>query len=539
MKKSFKRILFLAITAAVVGSLGILSAAAADPEPSADAPYAAGTVELRKNITVTDSAYTPQGDYSFYLYSPTDPHDFDMMSGQLNAVIYVYPDKPFASEAEALARLTELGLVEIAEKTPAYIVCPNPLNGTAYTEDDLNVYYESSFYLAGGKIVSFTPPAGEYARCTYHNMQYIMAEGQGADFVHNVLSQNANRIAGILTFGGEMDAGIAKGVALPAYLVNADQNIIDYYKAVNGTDAAKADDHFVNSGYTEKQVIVKQGGDAFTKETITDAWNSLLSHLTRAPLESNVVINTMDMTEWVLMTWPSYDEIGVTVKEHTYNYDGKDYLVYDYVPASYTGEKAVPLVIVLHGFSEDPLCPAATCGWAEKASEEGFIVVAPDYINDLSYDGSATQPILQVIAETQAAYHIDASRIYMTGFSMGGMNTITTGFANPDIFAAIAPMAGGNTVPDSYFASGAEYDLPVYWMRGTIDDTEAADEAGNIRYAGSFVENFAAYNGVALSEKVDYSLNPFGYEPTRRLLLSCRITPITSTTSIPTSIQIP
>lgn len=39
-------------------------------------------------------------------------------------------------------------------------------------------------------------------------------------------------------------------------------------------------------------------------------------------------------------------------------------MVYDYIPDSYTGDEAVPLVVLLHGFSEDPLCPAATCGWA-------------------------------------------------------------------------------------------------------------------------------------------------------------------------------
>lgn len=84
----------------------------------------------------------------------------------------------FALPGEAYARLEELGLIDIAESAPAYIICPNPLNGESYTQDDLNVYYESQIYLAGGKIISFTPPAGEYERRTYNNLQYIVAEGQ-------------------------------------------------------------------------------------------------------------------------------------------------------------------------------------------------------------------------------------------------------------------------------------------------------------------------------------------------------------------------
>ena len=375
MKNRLKRTISAVLTLSLLMSICALPSLAAGGE---GADSAQGTFELLKNIAVTDSPYTPEGDYSFYLYSPSDPHDFDLMSGQLNAVIFVYPDQPFASQEEAYARLEELGLIDIAESAPAYIICPNPLNGESYTQDDLNVYYESQIYLAGGKIISFTPPAGEYERRTYNNLQYIVAEGSGATFVHNVLSQNASRIASILTFGGEMDEGLDQGLALPAYLVSPSQTAVDYYKAVNGTDSEPEAGHFVNSSYTEKQVIVKDGSSRFDAATIAKAWGTLLSRITRAPMQSDVVANTFDMSEWVLMSWPNYSELGLTLKEHTYPYDGKDYVVYDYIPDSYTGDEAVPLVVLLHGFSEDPLCPAATCGWADVAAEEGFIRVAPD-----------------------------------------------------------------------------------------------------------------------------------------------------------------
>ena len=157
MKNRLKRTISAVLTLSLLMSICALPSLAAGGE---GADSAQGTFELLKNIAVTDSPYTPEGDYSFYLYSPSDPHDFDLMSGQLNAVIFVYPDQPFASQEEAYARLEELGLIDIAESAPAYIICPNPLNGESYTQDDLNVYYESQIYLAGGKIISFTPPAG-------------------------------------------------------------------------------------------------------------------------------------------------------------------------------------------------------------------------------------------------------------------------------------------------------------------------------------------------------------------------------------------
>lgn len=480
---------------------------------SADAQVA--TFELMENIAVTDSAFTPEEDYSFYLYSPSDPHNFDMMSGQLNPVVFVYPDQPYENQDAAYAALEDMGMIDIAENSSAYVIIPNPLNGESYTEDDLNVYYESQIYLAGGQIVSFTPPTGEYERRTYNNLQYIIAEGNGATFVNNVLSQNANRIAAVLTFGGEMDSDLDQGVALPAYLVNAADETVAYYQDVNETDSEPEDGHFVNSSYIEKQVYVAEGSDSFDKETIETAWDSLLSRLTRAPLKENVVINTADMSEWVLMSWPNYDELGLDLVSHTYSVEDQEYIAYDYVPESYTGDEAVPLVILLHGLSEDPLCPAATCGWAQKAAEEGFILIAPDYFNDLEGSGDAVPCVMAALEQAKATYNIDTTRIYLTGFSMGSMNTLRTGFSYPDVFAAIAPMSGPTDIT-AFAADATKYDLPVYHSLGTLDQNfivEAEDGNSCINGAADIYPAIASFNGIELGE-ADYSRNIFGYTGT-------------------------
>ena len=511
MKNRLKRTISALLALGLLGSLCAMPSLAADGAASEPAK---GTFERLENIAVTDSPYTPEGDYSFYLYSPSDPHDFDLMSGQLNAVIFVYPDEPFASQEEAYAKLEEMGLIDIAESAPAYIICPDPLNGESYTQEDLNVYYESQIYLAGGKIISFTPPTGEYERRTYNNLQYIIAEGDGATFVNNVLSQNASRIAAILTFGGEMDEDLEPGLALPAYLVDPCDTALNYYKTVNATDSEPSPGHFVNSSYTEKQVIVKDGSSSFDAQIIADAWGSLLSRITRAPMLNDVVANTFDMSEWVLMSWPNYEELGLTVKEHTYSYDGKDYVAYDYIPGSYTGDEAVPLVVLLHGFSEDPLCPAATCGWADVAAEEGFILVAPDYVNDIESKGIAVDCVMQIVTESIEAYNIDPSRVYLTGFSMGGMNTFFTSYLNTEVFAAIAPMAGF-PILDGFETKAAEYDLPTFFLTGLADDKNVSFyEDGTIAVnamGGDVAGTALAFNGITVGDP-DYSINPWGYE---------------------------
>jgi poly(3-hydroxybutyrate) depolymerase len=442
-----------------------------------------------------------------------------MMSGQLNPVIMVYPDAAYASVQDAYDALKAAGIIDIAENNSAFVIIPNPLNGTSYTEEDVNLYYESQVYLAGGKIVSFTPPTGEYERCTFNNMLYCIGEGSGATFINNYLTQNANRIAAVLTFGGEMDSSVSDGVALPAYLVNAADKAVSYYKNVNETDTQDGNT-YVNSGYTEKKVIVAEGGDTFDASVIQNAWDELLGKTTRAPLACDVVTNTYDTSEWVLMSWPNYDAIGLSVTKGSYSYDGTDYDVYDYVPASYDGQTAVPLVVLLHGYTEDPLCPAATCGWADKAAEEGFILITPDYYNDLTASGAACGSVMQAVKEAIERYNIDTTRVYMTGFSMGGMTTAMTGYTNADVFAAIAPMSGmGDFTKEGLVVTQSDaekYDLPTFFLAGTIDDKNTVmDESGTpvsitAMTGNDIYSKMAEFNEISF-DAADYSINLFGH----------------------------
>ncbi|MCD7769334.1 MAG: hypothetical protein LUH36_04355 [Oscillospiraceae bacterium] len=285
----FKRFCAVLLAAALMLSLGLTSSgfAQGSDEASGEASGESGlpegaSFELLTDIVVTDSEYNTEHN-AFYVYSPSDPYDFDMMSGLLNAVYFVYPDIIPQSEEEAYALLESLGLIEIAEATPGYIIIPLPQNGESYTEEDINVYYTSQIYLAGGKIISDAPPTREYDRCVYNNLQYILAEGDGATFVNNYLSQNAGRIAGILTFGGEIDEDLDIGYAVPAYLVNASDAAVEYWKAANETDTEE-DNIYTNSSYTEKQVVVAEGSDSFDADVIAEAWTEFLSQRTRFSL---------------------------------------------------------------------------------------------------------------------------------------------------------------------------------------------------------------------------------------------------------------
>lgn len=347
----------------------------------------------------------------------------------MNGVIIVYADKPFTDADAALESLNELGLIDIAESCPAYIVVANPANGEGWTEADVDQYYLYQYYLAGGYFdimsgIGENPMDTEYTRHTMNTLQYIVAEGEGSTFVNNYLSQNAGRIAGILTFGGEIADSIPTGYAAPAYLVGAASKTVDYWKKANGTDSEPLPGVFVNSGYTQKKVVAAEGGDSFDKNVIAAAWANLLSRSTRLCITTNLVLKSFELGDWVLMDWPNYSELGIARYSYVFNegtgtaqpygeYKSVSGGVHTLVPRSVLDnpDKMAPLVIVLHGMSDDPLNVVNGCGWADKAAEEGFIVVSPER-EDPDY-------LLKVIEYTKTLYNIDTSRIYNNGLFDG------------------------------------------------------------------------------------------------------------------------
>jgi len=226
----------------------------------------------------------------------------------------------------------------------------------------------------------------------------LIAEGNGATFVNNVLSQHAGRIAGILTFGGDIDPGIEPGAAVPAYLAGANDAAVSFWKEANGVDSEPEPGIFVNRGYVQKKVTV---------------------------------------------------------------------------------------------------------------AEEGFVVIAPDY------DSQNPDQILSVVGYAKKTYPIDKSRIYVTGFSMGGATTGNLGPSHPEIFAAMSPMGatGGISTGDK----AADFDIPFCTIVGSIDSSNVkTNEAGQPVIAGianGTLEALLDFDEIEYGS-ADYGAYPFwGYKP--------------------------
>lgn len=94
-----------------------------------------------------------------------------------------------------------------------------------------------------------------------------------------------------------------------------------------------------------------------------------------------------------------------------------------YVPADLP-EKA-PMVISMHGANQDPNFQMNQTHWNEVADTAKILVVYPQG-NGNAWDisGSGDVKFIETIMKTmQKKYKVDKNRIYISGFSMGGMMT--------------------------------------------------------------------------------------------------------------------
>jgi poly(3-hydroxybutyrate) depolymerase len=173
-----------------------------------------------------------------------------------------------------------------------------------------------------------------------------------------------------------------------------------------------------------------------------------------------------------------------------------------------------PLIVSLHGLGAGPqvMCNSTAI---ELAEQGGYILVAPIGYNTSGWygvpseyqravgrggggrggrggaaggAGAASAPanvgelsekdVLNVLDLVRKEFNVDPKRIYLTGHSMGAAGTVYLGSKHADVWAAIAPVAGGvrldkPEILDPLKAAG----IPLLLVIGDADEVVAIDEA--------------------------------------------------------------
>ncbi|MDR1623384.1 MAG: hypothetical protein LBS04_00180 [Tannerellaceae bacterium] len=416
--------------------------------------------------------------------------------GSMNAPMFIiYPDKPI-NEEEANVLINELGLDDLIFKYAGSVGVINPVGKTYDNEKDLEAY--KSFI--------------DRMRAIF-NLK-IIGIGNGATFVNDVISRNANEVAGIFVYGGKLTKRTPSDIPVPAYISGADKNVAAYYVKVN--DAEKTEENnnhiiYANDDEPLQRVVLSLNKKATLKAAIADAWKSLFSKNYRFSNYKHTAYMGGKFGEYGSYELEPYlmlDESGVTRKTVIKNLNeqrlpgSKAYFWYEFIPEKTLNapNRSIPLVVLLHGNNNDNRTQSETSGFIEVAARENFIVA------EIEWQGAGRFPsegflgldgIELVVDEVINNYpQIDPSRVYVQGLSAGAMTSAALGIRKSHLFTAVA----GH--------SGAIFDRPVFGFsyQGLLN--EAKQKAGCVE-TPYFLITGTDDNVIPFPTKENYTDNSF------------------------------
>ena len=198
------------------------------------------------------------------------------------------------------------------------------------------------------------------------------------------------------------------------------------------------------------------------------------------------------------------DECYLNTNAQTLVHDGmnREYIIY--VPNSYDGTSAVPLLLNFHGFGGSASQFINDADMRAEAEANSFILVYPQgsCLNGASHwnpcpidgDNKSTADdvgfVEAMISEISSQYNLDMERIYAAGYSNGGM--MAYGLANykSDLIAAVASVSGtmlNCTGPTSH-------PMPVVHLHGTSDAVVSYNGSNDWNSVQSTLDYWTSFN---------------------------------------------
>lgn len=477
-------------------------------------------------------------------------------AARLNTNIFVYAEEKFETKDAAFAYLQNAGLIDIIDEAIGSIVLVTP-SGETFTREDAAYYYALQTAMLAQK-ASGTDAAGNtvfYSDAEYfggYGYVYFIGVDGGATFFNNYIAPEIDfvgRLAGVLLFGGDMQRTRKPSIFLPIALVNSPKAIVEKYCAINGTDAQELTDGrtvYYNQAWPLRKVIEITESTVDQKALIREVYEGMMVKAMRVP----VLTQGMNSAGTPYSGY-NFDQAPYSLCDRSYIVDGKtkggvvlithqmdddrfsayktdegEYIDvwYEYLPEEVVNGTApagsVPLLLCNHGGGDDARVFVEEFGLLELAEKERIALIAPDHQRIASVRGPALTAAVKYMLEKYPA--LDASRVYATGYSMGGGATYVVGYYEPTLFAAVAPFAGSATsMPEENAKNFDGVELPIVFSISAFDPAGRRLEAleGNINEAEQgMVSTWAAINGKELPA-FDFETYPlFGQKADKTVL---------------------
>ena len=420
----------------------------------------------------------------------------------VNPTYFIYYS---SAVTDPMSVVRNFGMERHIDSYLATVYVINPANGKSYSSSaDLEVFYKLEEKLR-----------------VINNLKLI-GKGAGATFINNVLSLHAEAVAGILTIGGSVN-GKLKPVVVPAYCAGRNKAVVDHY--VRANHALEAGGGVWKNPLHQLERVYINGSPMSDAEFFIDAWDKIFSQNYRFN-NYTTWYNGTDVRHtqpYELVTYVMFDKLHIRrsiVEENLCGWG--DFLWYEYIPENLldAAKASIPLVVLLHGNTNDPRTQAETSGFVELAASKHFMVAELEWQGRDYYASMGLDGIEAVVRRLMEKYPlIDPARVYVSGLSAGGMNTTNLCLLKTNLFAGGASMAGGlmgssAQIDEQLNRYNGRMEVAYIICSGTNDgkftDTVAATDGrpASKGWLVNAVEAVAKLNGMEIGETCNPSLDP-------------------------------
>lgn len=364
------------------------------------------------------------------------------------------------SEDEAIEYAKESGLAKIASEYASSVVFVYPKNGWENADETLwqdliknskiHQYHEDGMAVLVNR---FTHSTDGYAIRGAIFRTNVYADGKAADFVATKLLKTINGEG----LWGPADVSVClavlSGMTKCPVIERSDIPVVSVGNSKE-----------INKAFAEKCDIFL----AVDKASYSELYKNFVYKYRR--WVGNLVINpdfeAINMVEepgiFEITTSPDNSGDDKGTKTHRIGYIA-------YYNNNLFENGPAPLVLTFHGGGDSAKYIAKVSEWYRVAHDHNFLLVCiEDHLN------STATEMIEFIGKLKEKYSIDSTRIYGTGFSMGGCKSWDLYQEYPEVFAGLAPMDATFEVGLNVYGEPAPKEInkdvlvPIFYVGGEV-----------------------------------------------------------------------